>query len=64
MHRQKQGHVVWMYRDAVQKCRDGIKKAKARIELILARDAETIKKGFYRHDTLVRKERPRRVYSL
>ncbi|KFQ99133.1 hypothetical protein Y956_03969, partial [Nipponia nippon] len=51
MHRQwKQGQVSWEeYRDTVQLCRDRIRKAKARLELNLARDAKNNKKGFYRY---------------
>jgi len=42
MHRQwKQGQVSWEeYRDAAQLCRDGIRKAKAQLELNVARDAK------------------------
>ena len=36
------------YRDAAQWCRDEVRRAKARLELNLARDAKTKKKGFYR----------------
>jgi len=37
----KQGQVSWEdYRDAVQLCRDGVRRAKARLELNLARDAK------------------------
>ena len=35
------------YRDAVWLCRHGVRKAKAQLELNLARDASN-KKGFYR----------------
>ncbi|KAK4828960.1 hypothetical protein QYF61_001581 [Mycteria americana] len=50
MHRQwKQGYTSWgEYRDAVQVCRDGIRKAKAHLELNLARDVKNNKKGFCR----------------
>ena len=50
MHRQwKQGHASWEeYRDAARVCRDGIRKAKAQLELNLARDVKNHKKGFYR----------------
>jgi len=42
----KQRHVTWeQYRDAIWTCRDGIRKAKAQMELNLVRDAEN-KKGF------------------
>ncbi|KAK4806903.1 LOW QUALITY PROTEIN: hypothetical protein QYF61_012624 [Mycteria americana] len=51
MHRQwKQGHVSWEeYRDSAWMCRDGIRKAKAQLELNLARDVKNNKKGFYRY---------------
>ena len=51
MHRQwKQGQVSWEeYRDTARLCRDGVRKAKARLELNLARDAKNNKKGFYRY---------------
>ena len=51
MHRQwKQGHVAWVeYRDAIWMCRDRIRKAKAQVELSLARDAKNNKKGIYRY---------------
>ena len=45
----KQGHVTSEeYRDAVQTCRDGIRKAKAQMELNLVRDVKN-KKGFYKY---------------
>ncbi|KAK4825362.1 hypothetical protein QYF61_026881 [Mycteria americana] len=49
MHRQwKQGQVSWEeYRDTACLCRDGVRKAKAQLELNLARDAKNNKKGFY-----------------
>ncbi|KAK4822139.1 hypothetical protein QYF61_010262 [Mycteria americana] len=49
MHRQwKQGQVSWeQYRDTAWLCRDGVRKAKAWLELNLARDAKNNKKGFY-----------------
>ncbi|KFW02563.1 hypothetical protein N327_13593, partial [Fulmarus glacialis] len=51
MHRQwKQGQVSWEeYRDAVQLCRDRVRKAKAWLELNLARNAKNNEKGFYRY---------------
>ncbi|KAK4811145.1 LOW QUALITY PROTEIN: hypothetical protein QYF61_019776 [Mycteria americana] len=51
MHRQwKQGYASWEeYRDTAQECTDGIRKAKAQLELSLARDAKNNKKGFYRY---------------
>ena len=40
----KQGHVTWKeYRDAVWTCRDGTRKAKAQMELNLARDVNNNK---------------------
>ncbi|XP_069631231.1 LOW QUALITY PROTEIN: uncharacterized protein [Haliaeetus albicilla] len=50
MHRQwKRGHASWEeYRDAARVCRDGIRKAKAQLELNLARDVKNHKEGFYR----------------
>ncbi|KAK4816744.1 hypothetical protein QYF61_022296 [Mycteria americana] len=36
-------------RDTVQTCRDGLQKAKAHMELILAGDMKDNKKGFYRY---------------
>ncbi|KFQ65375.1 hypothetical protein N334_04245, partial [Pelecanus crispus] len=57
MHRQwKQGQVSWEeYRDAAWLCRDGVRKAKAQLELNLARDAKNNKKGFYRYVSQKRK---------
>ncbi|KFQ74137.1 hypothetical protein N335_02350, partial [Phaethon lepturus] len=57
MHRQwKQGQVSWdEYRDAAWLHRDGVRKAKARLELNLARDAKNNKKGFYRYVSQKRK---------
>ncbi|GAB0183552.1 hypothetical protein GRJ2_000820500 [Grus japonensis] len=48
-HRQcKQGS--WkQYRDTAWLCRDGVRKAKAQLELNLARDAKNNNKGFYRY---------------
>lgn len=59
MHRQwKQEHVAWKeHRDAAQMYRDGIRKAKAQVELSLARDAKSNKKRLYRYIG-------RRVYLL
>jgi len=50
MHGQwKQGQVTQEeYRDAARLCRDGDRKAKAQLELNLARDAKNNKKIFYR----------------
>ncbi|KAJ7396532.1 hypothetical protein BTVI_144293 [Pitangus sulphuratus] len=35
------------YRDEVQLCRDGVRKAKAKLKLNLARDPTSSRKGFY-----------------
>ncbi|KFQ75881.1 hypothetical protein N337_12379, partial [Phoenicopterus ruber ruber] len=44
-----QGHVSWEeYRDAAQMCRDGIRKAKAQLELNLAKNMKNDDKGFKR----------------
>ncbi|KAK4818274.1 hypothetical protein QYF61_009992 [Mycteria americana] len=58
MHRQrKQGQVSWeKYRDTAWLCRDGVRKAKAWLELNLARDAKNNNKDFYR------KGRSKKVY--
>ncbi|KFR01231.1 hypothetical protein N306_09969, partial [Opisthocomus hoazin] len=37
------------YREAARLCRDGVRKAKAQLELNLARDVKNNKKGFYRY---------------
>ncbi|KFQ90119.1 hypothetical protein N337_04750, partial [Phoenicopterus ruber ruber] len=42
------------YRDAARLCRDGVRKAKAQLELNLARNAKN-NKGFYRHVSQKRK---------
>ena len=49
MHRQwKQGQVTWEeYRDSARLSRVRVRKAKARLELDLARGAKKDKKGFY-----------------
>ena len=54
MHRQcKQGQVTWEeYRDAARLCRDVVRKAKAQLELDLARGAKKNKKDFYRYISL------------
>ena len=51
MHRQwKQGWTTREeYRDAARLCRDGVRNAKAQLELVLARGAKKDKKGFYRY---------------
>ena len=46
----KQRHVTWgEYRDAVWTCREGIRKAKAQMELNLVRDVKNNKKEFHRY---------------
>jgi len=46
----KQGRITWEeYRDAVWTCRDGIRKAKAQMELNSARNVENNKREIYRH---------------
>ncbi|KFO80819.1 hypothetical protein N303_05322, partial [Cuculus canorus] len=57
LHRQcKQGQGTWyMYRDAGQLCRNGVQKAKKQLELNLAREVKTNKKGFYRYVNQKRK---------
>ncbi|MFV1168848.1 hypothetical protein QMK97_29500, partial [Klebsiella pneumoniae] len=46
----KQGRVTWEeYRDAVRTCRRRIRKAKAQVELNLARDVKNNMKAFYRY---------------
>jgi len=51
MHRQsKQGQVCWEeYRDAARLCRDEVRRAKAQLELNLARNAKNNNKGLYRY---------------
>ncbi|PKU27671.1 hypothetical protein llap_22025 [Limosa lapponica baueri] len=54
----KQGWVAWEeYREIVQAARDQVRKAKAEIELNLARDIEGNKKNFYRYVSDKRKTR-------
>ncbi|KAK4815291.1 hypothetical protein QYF61_026196 [Mycteria americana] len=61
MHRQwKQGQIPWEeHRDTAWLCRDGVRKAKAQLELNLARDAKTNKKGFCRYVGQKRKVKER-----
>ncbi|KFZ48645.1 hypothetical protein N338_08754, partial [Podiceps cristatus] len=56
-HKQrKQGQASWEeYRDAAWLCRDGVRRAKAQLELNLAQDAKNNKKGFYRYINQKRK---------
>jgi len=51
MHRQwKQREISWKeYKDAAQLCRDEVRRAKAQLELNLARDAKINKQSFYRY---------------
>ena len=45
-----QGCVAWEeYSDIVCMCRDKVRNAKAQMELNLARDVKSNKKGFYRY---------------
>lgn len=61
----KQGQVTQEeYRDTVQLCRDGAKKAKAHLELNLARDVKGNKKGFYKYISHNRKTRENMVPQL
>jgi len=57
LHRQrKQGEAVSEeYRDAAWLCRDGVRRAKARLQLNLARDAKNNRIGFYRYVSQQRK---------
>ncbi|KFQ68256.1 hypothetical protein N335_13841, partial [Phaethon lepturus] len=57
MHRQwKQGQGSWdEYRDTAWLCRDGVRRAKAQLELNLARNAKNNKKGFCRYVSQKRK---------
>ena len=48
--RWKEGQVAWEeYRDAVREARDQVSKAKAKLEINLARDVKDNRKGFYRY---------------
>ncbi|KFZ50921.1 hypothetical protein N321_00760, partial [Antrostomus carolinensis] len=57
LHRQwKQGQVSWKeYRNIARLCRGEVMKAKAQLELNLARDARKNKKGFYSYVNQKRK---------
>lgn len=57
MHRHwKKGQVLWAaYRDATRLYRKGIRKAKAQLELGLARNAKNDKKVIYRYISHKRK---------
>ncbi|KFQ43562.1 hypothetical protein N333_00528, partial [Nestor notabilis] len=48
--RWKQGQATWEdYRNVVREARDQVRKAKAQLELNLARDVKSNRKGFYRY---------------
>ena len=52
----KQGQVSWEeYRDAARLCRDEVRRAKAQLELNLARNVKNNKKGFNRYVNQKRK---------
>ena len=55
MHGSRDGYPGKTIRDAARLGRDGIRKAKAQLELNLARDAKNNKKGFYRYVSQKRK---------
>lgn len=45
------------YRNTVQLCRDGLRKAKIHLELNLAKDVKGNRKGFYKYTCSKRKTR-------
>ncbi|XP_040400941.1 uncharacterized protein LOC121063970 [Cygnus olor] len=54
----KKGQTTWEeYRDTVRVCRDATRKAKAHLELSLARDFKDNKKGFFKYISRKRKTR-------
>ncbi|GAB0207239.1 mitochondrial enolase superfamily member 1 [Grus japonensis] len=54
----KKGMATWEeYRDVVRECRDATRKAKAHLELNLARDVKDNKKGFFKYISSKRKTR-------
>jgi len=54
----KEGQATWEeYRKVVRACRDAMRKAKAHLELNLARDVEDNKKGFFKYISSKRKTR-------
>ena len=56
----KQEHITCgEYRDAVWTCREGIRKAKAQMELNLVRNFKKYKKGFYRY--IGQKKQPKEI---
>jgi len=55
---QKEGQTTWEeYRSAVRACRDATRKAKAHLELKLARDVKNNRKGFFKYISSKRKAR-------
>jgi len=54
----KEGQATWEeYRNVVRACRDAKRKAKAHLELKLARDVKNNKKGFFKYIRSKRKNR-------
>ncbi|KFR10440.1 hypothetical protein N306_01960, partial [Opisthocomus hoazin] len=54
----KEGQATWEeYRNVVRACRDATRKAKAHLELKLARDVKNNKKGFFNYISSKRKAR-------
>ncbi|GAB0208111.1 mitochondrial enolase superfamily member 1 [Grus japonensis] len=54
----KKGKATWEeYRDVVRECRDAMRKAKAHLELNVARDVKDNKKGFFKYISSKRKTR-------
>jgi len=54
----KEGQAIWQeYRNVVRACRDATRKAKAHLELKLARDVKNNKKGFLNYISSKRKTR-------
>jgi len=54
----KEGQVTWeKYRNVVRACRDATRKAKAHLELNLARDVKNNKKGFFNYISSKQKTR-------
>lgn len=52
----EEGQVTWeKYKDISRLCRDGIKKAKAQLEINSARGSKKDKKGFYKYINCKRK---------
>jgi len=56
-------HITWEeYRDGIQICREGIRKAKVQMELNLEKDVKHNRKGLYRY--IGQKRQTKRVYLL